>query len=75
MCEVNASEEDKTDTRSTNEKTGCLYSEDDQFDQKERRSAPCDVTKTNSYWQEDNVATITTRIIRVWYQGWYNQQY
>ena len=49
MCEVYASEEDKTDTRSTNERTGCFYSEDDQSNQKERRSAPRDVTKTNSY--------------------------
>ena len=49
MCEVNASEEDKTDTRLTDERIGCLYSEIDQFSQKERRSTPCDVIKTNSY--------------------------
>ena len=48
MCEFDAFEEDKTDTHSTNERTGCFYSEDDQFNQEERRSAPGDVTKANS---------------------------
>ena len=50
MCEINALKEDRTDTRSIDERTSCFDSKDDRLDQKERRSAPCDVTKTNHYW-------------------------
>ena len=63
MCTVNASKEDQTGTRSTNERTGYFHSEDDQLYQRERRSTPDYVPKANS------------NFIHIWCQGWYNQQY
>ena len=50
MCKINSTEEDRMNTRPVDERTSCFDSEDDQFDQKERRSAPCNVTKANCYW-------------------------
>ena len=47
MCEVDASEEDLTDAYSTNERAGCFYNENDQFNQGERRGASRNATKTD----------------------------
>ena len=49
MCPVDASKEDKTNIRSTNERVNCLYRQDNQLNQEERGSAPCDVTKIDRY--------------------------
>ena len=50
ICEINAPKGGKTNTHSIDERTSCFNNKDDQFDQKERRSEPCDVIKTNRYW-------------------------
>ena len=49
MSPVDASKGGKTNTLSTDERTNCFHSEDDQLNQEERRSTPYDVTKTNCY--------------------------
>ena len=75
MCTVNASKEDKMGTCLTNKRTGCFHSEDDQLNQKERRSTPGYVLKANSNLDEDGVSAIPTRFIHIQCQRWHNQQY
>ena len=59
----------------TNKRTGCFHSEDDQLNQKERRSTPGYVLKANSNLDEDGVSAIPTRFIHIQCQRWHNQQY
>ena len=69
MYAVDASKKDKTGIRSTNERIGRFYSEDDQLNQEERRGTPSDVAKANSYWEKDGVAAIFTQTVCVRHQG------
>ena len=60
---INDLEGDRTHTRSVDERTSYVHCENDKLNQKKGRSAPCDVAQTNHYWNEDEAATLSSRLM------------
>ena len=71
MCEINAAKKGQVCANQTNEGISHVHRKNDKFSQEERRSAPSNVPKTNSYGKEDETATLSSRLMCLWY-SWKN---
>ena len=65
MCQINAPKRNQMNTHPVDERISYVHCENDQFDQEERRYAPCNVLQVDYHWKTNEDTTVSPRIMRI----------